>query len=297
MTITKYIYISALRLDSFLDYKYRVSYSELETTNSPEEIRHPVVREVLRHYGIQDGLDINVISDLPPRNGLGSSSSFTVGLINLLASLQNRRLTKLDLAREATFTERHLLHERVGVQDQFHAAFGGINRFDFEDGRVRISPVQMTGECLAYLTQSLVLLYTGASRYASQVVAEQIAATAEQRLDRELDHLLALTDNAVSLLECTDPEAMMRDFGRMLHEGWMTKKRLSSNVSSQRIDALYSAALAAGALGGKLCGAGGGGFLLLVVPPNDQARLASTLSPARMINIDLDTQGSTIIYG
>jgi D-glycero-alpha-D-manno-heptose-7-phosphate kinase len=297
MAISKYVYISALRLDSFLEYKYRLSYSKLETADVPDAITHPVVREVLRHYAVGDGLDINVIADLPARSGLGSSSSFTVGLVHLIATLQQRRMTKLDLAREAVYVERDLLCENVGVQDQFHAAFGGINRFDFSDGRVRISPIQIRDECLRYLTDSLVLVYTGIRRLASETLEEQITATAEQKLDDELEHLLQLTDDTVSVLECDDPRRMVGDLGRMLHEGWMTKRQLSSRVSTPEIDSLYAAALEGGAQGGKLCGAGSGGFLLLAVLPENRPRLTDTLGRDRLVSIGVDTQGSTILYG
>jgi D-glycero-alpha-D-manno-heptose-7-phosphate kinase len=216
--------------------------------------------------------------------------------VNLLATLQHRQLTRLELAQEAVFVERELLHERVGVQDQFHAAFGGINRFDFIDGRVRISPIQMRTECLAYLTSSLLLVYTGMTRNASDTLDEQIAATAEQKLDRELEHLLTLTEHMVSVLECDDPRQMLCDFGQMLHEAWMTKRQLSSRVSSPEIDGLYAAALEGGALGGKLCGAGRGGFLLLAVLPENRQRLADAIGRERLVSIGVDTHGSTILY-
>jgi D-glycero-alpha-D-manno-heptose-7-phosphate kinase len=161
MAIDKYLYIAALRLSSILDYRYRVSYSRIETRADADAIEHPVVRSVIRHFGVTDPLDLSIMADLPARSGLGSSSSFTVGLVNLICALQRRQITKLDLARTAQFVERELLAENVGVQDQYHASFGGLNRFDFEGNRARISPVQMTGPCLAALTGSLLLVYTG----------------------------------------------------------------------------------------------------------------------------------------
>ncbi|MDE3074327.1 MAG: GHMP kinase [Chloroflexota bacterium] len=297
MAINRYVYISALRLDSFLEYKYRVSYSRLEMVQSAEEVVHPVVREVLRHYRVQEALDINVMADLPARSGLGSSSAFTVGFINLVASLQGRSLTKLDLAREAIHVEQELLRERVGVQDQFHASFGGLNRFDFEDGRVRISPVQISGDCLAYLSASLLLLYTGLTRYASETLDEQMALTQGKKLDAELQHLLELTDQAMEVLEGSDPERMLNDLGRMMHEGWLTKRRLSSRVSSSEIDQLYEAAMANGALGGKLCGAGGGGFLLMVVPSERQQGVLAALPSTQVVRLGIDPHGSTILHG
>lgn len=297
MAIDKYVYISVLRLVNFVDYKYRVSYSRLDVGHDLDDIGHPVVKQVLRHYGIEDALDISVAADLPARSGLGSSSSFTVGFVNLIHALTGAAITKLELSRQATLVERELLGERVGVQDQLHATFGGINRFDFRQGRTQITPIQMNSACLKALTDSLVLVYTGISRFASETLSAQMEATKEGRVDRELGHLLALTDRCVEVLEGGDPERMIEEFGRMMHEGWMTKKRLSTRVSNPAIDKFYEGALASGALGGKLCGAGSGGFLLMVVRPEERARFAERLNSGKVIPVGLDTQGSTILRG
>lgn len=297
MAINRYIYISALRLSDIIDYKYRVSYSRLERANEVSEIEHPVVRAVLAHYGIHESLDISILSDLPASSGLGSSSAFTVGLINLVAALRNKSMTRLDLSREAIHVEQALLKENVGIQDQLHAAFGGLNRFDFQDGRIRISPVQMSSVCLDRLLDSLILVYTGKTRFASQILTEQIQATREQKIDRELSHLLQLVTQAVDTLEGDDPDAMLKDFGAMMHEGWQTKRRLSSGVSSPEIDALYDAALSAGALGGKLCGAGGGGFLLMVVPPHARNGFIEAFRNYSLVPIGMDRHGSVILNG
>jgi galactokinase len=184
------------KLADIIDYKYRVSYSRLERTKSHTEIEHPVVRMVIEHYGLDAALDISIQSDLPASSGLGSSSAFTVGLVNLAATLKSKSMTRLDLARAAIHIEQGLLKENVGVQDQLHAAFGGMNRFDFVDGRIRITPVQMSAACLDRLLASLLLVYTGRTRFASEVVADQVAATREKKIDRELTHLLELVSQA-----------------------------------------------------------------------------------------------------
>lgn len=295
MAIDRYVHISAVPLSDIIDYKYRLSYSRLETVSAVEDVEHPVVRAVLKHYGIECPLDISIQSSLPASSGLGSSSAFTVGLVNLIAALQNRSMTRLDLGQAAIFVEQELLKENVGVQDQLHAAFGGLNRFDFVDGRTRITPVQMTSVCLDHLLKSLVLVYTRKTRFASQVVAEQIAATKEQKIDRELSHLLALVSQSIDVLEGDDPERMLGEFGAMMHDGWMTKRGLSSGVSSPEIDALYDAALEAGAIGGKLCGAGGGGFLLMVVPPHVRSNFEASLAGQCLIPVGMDRHGSVIL--
>lgn len=297
MAIDRYIYISTLKMSDIIDYRYRVTYSKLERTCAHSEIEHPVVRAVLGHYGIDDALDISIQSDLPASSGLGSSSAFTVGLVNLVGTLKKKSMTRLDLGRAAIHVEQELLKENVGVQDQLHAAFGGMNRFDFIDGRIQITPIQMLAECQDYLLSSLVLVYTGKTRSASQVVAEQVAATREQKVDKELDHLVALVSQAVDLLEGDDPDAMLKEFGSMMHEGWQTKRNLSKGVSTPEIDALYDGALAAGALGGKLCGAGGGGFLMMVVPPHAREKFNWAMSAHSLIPVGMDRQGSVILTG
>lgn len=297
MAINKYIYISVLKLTNIIDYRYRLSYSIVERALEAGEIVHPVVRCVLQHFTIDEALDINVMAELPASSGLGSSSAFTVGFLNVVAALRGQSMTRLDLGRQAIRVERELLNERVGVQDQLHAAFGGINRFDFIDGRIRITPVQMVTTCRDHLMQSLVLVYTGVTRHASEILERQIQATKENQIDRELSHLLALTAQAVDVLEGPDPERMLTDFGRMMGEGWQTKRKLSQKVSSPEIDALYENALAAGALGGKLCGAGGGGFLLVVVPPHKMSAFKDCMRSQRLIPINMDHHGSTILTG
>lgn len=297
MAIDKYIYTSVLKLGAFLEYKYRVSYSRLERVDAIAEIRHPVVRSVLDLHRIEDALDIGIMSDLPASTGLGSSSAFTVGFLNLVSALKGERLTKMDLAHKAIHIERNVLQERVGVQDQLHTSFGGINRFDFANGDFSMTPIQMTADCQSALMDSLFLVYTEVARHASETLEEQITATKESRVDNELAHLYSLTTQAVSTLKTKDPDALLGDFGRLMHEGWMTKRKLSRRISTPLIDGLYDTAREAGALGGKLCGAGAGGFLLMVVPPVARSRFLERIKPAAVVPIGLDTQGSVILHG
>ncbi len=295
MAINKYIYISALPLASFIQYKYRVSYRIVETVMSIEDIQHPVVRAVLSSNGIKTALDINIISDLPASSGLGSSSAFTVGLVNLIKALDGNGLTRLDLGLEAIRIEREVLGERVGIQDQLHASFGGLNKFDFVDDRIHITPVRMRQEVQHRLMSSLYLIYTGMQRYASEVLKEQIDATKEKKVDTDLQSLHSLTDQALKVLEGADPEKVVRDFGVMMHEGWQLKRRLSSKITNSAIDGLYEKSLAAGALGGKLCGAGNGGFLLVVVPPERIGAFRDRMADNYIIKVELDKLGSTIL--
>jgi len=296
MAIDKYIYISAVPLTSILDYRYRIAYSRLERVNALEEIEHPVVRTVLQMYDCRSPLDISIVSDVPANTGLGSSSTFTVGMLRLASELSGRCMTKSDLARKAVHVERTLLNEVVGVQDQHHAAFGGINRFDFTMGRMQISPVQIEAATLQHLTSSMLLVYTGIRRHASATLDEQIAKTKAAATDRELDTLLALVDEAVHILETCPADLIVARFGALLHEGWQIKKRLSAKVSSGTIDELYERALANGALGGKLNGAGAGGFLLVLVPPERQAGFIAAMAPYVCLPVNVDVTGPRLIH-
>jgi D-glycero-alpha-D-manno-heptose-7-phosphate kinase len=294
--IDKFIHIAALRLTAFQDYNYRVAYSKLELVGSLDEIEHPVVREALRYYGIADRLDISVMSDLPASgSGLGSSSAFTVGFANIILTMLQRKATKIDLARAATFIERDLLRENVGVQDQLHTAHGGVNRFDFEKGRVRITPVQLSGDVLDLLGSHMVLIHTGIGRRATTTVAEQLEATKSHKIDDDLSHLYNLVSECVEALERPGNDLLHR-IGDMLSESWKVKRGLSGSVSNQRIDELFEVIIANGAYGAKLCGAGGGGFFFALVPPERQASLIDAVAPRAVIPIDIDVHGTTLVY-
>lgn len=294
--IDKYIHISALQLTAFQPYNYRVAYSKIETVDAIDEIEHPVVREVMKHCGVNERLDISVMSDLPASgSGLGSSSAFTVGFLRLMMAMADRRPTKIELARTAIMVERELLEENVGVQDQLHATFGGINRFDFNGADLRISPVQVSSSVLETLGQHLVLVHTGVARRATVAVAEQVAATKTASIDVELGDLYRLVGDCVKLLEGRS-DRLLPELGEMLNESWRIKRSLTSKVSTADIDAIFQAICGAGAYGAKLCGAGGGGFFMALVPPERQAALAAAVAPLAVIPIDLDVDGSCVIY-
>ena len=296
MAIDKYIYIAALRLSGIQTYNFRLAYSRIELVDRIEDIQHRAVRAALQHYPVPFSLDISTMADMPASSGLGSSSTFSVGLLNLLAYMRKDRVTKLDLALRANHLEYELLGENVGVQDPLHASFGGVNRFDFDGKQYRVTPMFMRSESLDALIESLVLVHTGVTRHASSVVEEQVQKTKAGELDRQLGRMLDMVDEATDILFAGNPAVMLSELGRMLHDSWMLKRSLSSGISSSGIDELYELAMSCGALGGKLCGAGGGGFLLMVVPPEQRGAFIEKIAPARAMSIGLDTQGSTIIY-
>lgn len=295
-TIDKYIHIAALKLTAGQPYNVRLAYSTLELAEAVEDIQHPVVREVLRHYDFRDRLDISIMSDLPATgSGLGSSSAFTVGFLKLLSSMRRAPTTKIDLARNAIMVERELLRENVGVQDQLHATFGGVNRFDFQGPSYRISPVQMNGALLQALGDHMVLVHTGVARRATQAVQKQIERTKTKAIDRELSDLYAMVGECAELLESGRAD-VLGELGRRLSESWRIKRGLTTSVSSDEIDAIFEVIEANGALGAKLCGAGGGGYFLALVPPERRQALADAVAPLSVIPIRIDLEGSCLVY-
>ena len=296
MAIDKYIYIAALPLTGHQAYNYRLSYSAIEAVSSVSEIKHPVVREILRLFEINERLDISIMSDLPATgSGLGSSSAFTVGFLNLAYALTGRAYAKIDLAKRAIRVEREILRENVGVQDQLHATFGGMNRFDFKGKEFSITPMQVPGKTMHLLAHSLVLVHTGVGRRATAIVEEQVQATKSLKLDNDLETLRQLVDECAGLLQ-GGSERMLPTLGKMLSESWLIKRMLTKSVSSSLIDDLYQAIMRSGAHGAKLCGAGGGGYFLVVVDHDAIPALREAVEPHIVMPIGIDTEGSTMIY-
>jgi D-glycero-alpha-D-manno-heptose-7-phosphate kinase len=293
-TIDKYVYISALRLTTFVDYRFRLSYHKLETGNTIADLGHPVVQAVLTREAIEAPLDISVQADLPANSGLGTSSAFTVGFVNLISSIKGTTRTKLELAELAIDIEQKVLKERVGIQDQLHTALGGLNHFRFEGDKFDIHPVHVRGEDLDRLTDWMVLVYTGIKRHASGILDQQIANTASQKVDAELGDMVELVAEGHRVFETMRDDALPTELARLLREGWRLKKRLSPQISSPDIDELYERCRAMGAIAGKLCGAGGGGFLLILVPPHRRAALCAALGPERCISFRIEHAGSVV---
>jgi D-glycero-alpha-D-manno-heptose-7-phosphate kinase len=294
-SIDKYIYIIALPMADFAEQRYRITYRIVEGVDRVEDIKHNVIRATLLEMGYDKPLNIAIISDLPGNSGLGSSSSFTVGFIALMEYLEGRSITKFDLFKRAVHTERDLLKENVGIQDQIHAAFGGLNLYQFHKDELTIRPAQMATECRNALDRSLCLVYTGIQRHASATVQEQLKNTEEKKIQKDLTHLVKLCHDGLALLEGRNPDAMLREFGELVSEGWETKRRLSTSVTLPQIDATYDQAMRLGAYGGKLCGAGGGGFLLFMAPDHVQLKMIETFGQKSFVKICLEDHGAGII--
>jgi D-glycero-alpha-D-manno-heptose-7-phosphate kinase len=291
-SIDKYCYITCRYLPPFFEHKYRIVYSRIENVQHIAEIQHPAVKAVLGTYHCTDGLEIHHDGDLPARSGLGSSSSFTVGLINAVMALRGQYISKEDLAGQAIHIEQKVIRENVGSQDQISAAFGGLNRIEFRrDGSFDVAPIILPIERLAVLQRHLMLCFTGLSRIASEV-AQSTIDNMDQR-EAELRHMGALVDQAISVLQ--SKTAPIEEFGQLLHESWMQKRKLSDRVSTGQIDALYDTARNAGAIGGKLLGAGGGGFFLLFVKPEHQQRVREKLSRLVHAPFRFENAGSRVV--
>jgi D-glycero-alpha-D-manno-heptose-7-phosphate kinase len=291
-TIDKYCYISVRVLPPFFAHRYRLVYSVVENVKEISEIQHPAARAVLQWNGKHDGLEIHHDGDLPARSGLGSSSAFTVGLINAIKALQGRLVSKDELARDAIHIEQCVLREPVGSQDQISAAFGGFNRIAFRpDGSFNLDPIVLPAERHDELQRHLMLFFSGISRYSSEIAQSKIDNIAARAC--ELNAMYEMVDQAIAILRDTD--APLSEFGKLLHEAWSLKKRLSDRVSTDFIDDVYVTACRAGAIGGKVLGAGGGGFVLFFVPPERQAAVREALRELIYVPFKLESAGSRIV--
>ena len=292
-TINKYCYITCRYLPPFHDFKFLVRYYLREEAQSVQEIKHPSVRECLRDMQIERGVDIVHHADLPARSGLGSSSTFTVGLLHALYALKHEMPSKRQLAIDAMRIEQERIGENVGSQDQTAAAFGGLNRIDFGGAsEISVKPLILSPRRLDGLQQRMMLFFTGFARTANEVAAEQIARMASK--SAQMRRMLELVDEAEAIL--THREDRFDEFGRLLHEQWMIKRGVSSKITTSSIDQMYEAGLKAGATGGKLLGAGGGGFLMLFVAPERQAAVREALSRLLYVPCHFEQLGSQIIY-
>jgi D-glycero-alpha-D-manno-heptose-7-phosphate kinase len=290
--IDKYCYITCRYLPPFFEHKSRLVYSKIESVRSFEEFHHPAVREILRFLNLERGIEIHHDGDLPARSGMGSSSSFTVGLLNALYALKGVMPSKHQLLTESIHIEQNMIRETVGSQDQTLAAYGGFNHVDFlPNGTISVRPVVMSSEAMHHFNDHLMLFYTGIKRTAADVADSYVLNIEDKK--RQLRIMKDLVAEALSVL---GKGGDFREFGLLLHEAWQAKRSLSSRVSNGQVDEMYEAALHAGALGGKITGAGGGGFMLLFVPPQCQEKVRETLKCQLHVPFRIDNGGSQIIY-
>ena len=291
-TFDKYCYISIRHLPPFFEHKYRIVYSKIESITDIDEINHPSVREVLRYYQNKKGLEIHHDGDLPARSGLGSSSSFTVGMINALNALDGIYKSPLELAKNSIHIEQDLIKECVGSQDQISAAYGGFNEIEFfKDGSFSVEPIRIQPERKKILNDHLMLFFTGVSRFSSDVAENQLA-NMENCLP-QMHELNDITQEGSSIL--TNSNIPIENFGSLLEQSWKIKKTLSTMISSFKIDDMYQGAKNAGAIGGKILGAGGGGFVLFFVKPKDHDKVKKVLKSLTYVPFSFENTGSKVV--
>jgi D-glycero-alpha-D-manno-heptose-7-phosphate kinase len=280
-SIDKYTTISVTPLTKFFDHRIRVSYSKMELCSSLDEIQHPSVRECMRFIHIDGGVEMSVVNDLPARTGLGSSSSFTVGLLHALHAFKGE------------LVEREMIKERVGLQDQYTCALGGLVSLEFhETNKVNIRPVIIHQDRLQALEERLMLFYTGLQRTAHDILEKQMARTQKGEIASQLNHMQSLVKDGEKILSNGRD---LREFGELLEESWKCKRQLSDSISNALIDDAYDRAKGAGAVGGKLLGAGGGGFLLVYVEPYNQPAVREALAGMLEVKFNFENQGSRLI--
>lgn len=289
-TIDKYCYLTCRYLPPFFEHRTRVVYSKIESCKSNEDISHPSVRETLRYLNVNRGLEIHHDGDLPARSGMGSSSAFTVGFLHALYALQGRMPSKKQLAMESIHIEQELVKETVGSQDQVMSAYGGLRNILFLPSKeISVRTLTLSQQRMEDLSDHLMLFYTGIKRTASDIAASYQFHSKV----RQLRIMTDLVDEATAIL---DSGQDLKGFGELLHEAWQLKRSLSDQVSNSEIDELYSQAQSAGAIGGKLTGAGGGGFLLLFVPPERQESVKEQFSNLIHVPFQFESTGSRIIF-
>lgn len=291
-TIDKYCYLTCRYLPPFFDHRIRLVYSKIENCQSIDGIAHPAVRETLRYLNIDRGVEIHHDGDLPARSGMGSSSSFTVGLLHALYALKGYMPSKHQLAVESIYIEQEHLKETVGSQDQVSAAYGGFNHINFlPNGEISVRPITVSIERLKELNSHLMLFYTGIIRTASNIAESYVNDIDDRR--RQLRIMKDLVEEGISILSNSED---IKSFGELMHEAWLSKRSLSSKVSNASVDEIYDQAISAGAKGGKLTGAGGGGFMLLFAPPSVQERIKQKLNKLIYVPFKLEFSGSQIIF-
>ena len=291
-TFDKYCYVTVRHLPRFFDYKTHLTYSKMEYVNSYDEIKHPLIREGMRMLNMHE-LRLTYESDLPARSGLGTSSSFAVGMLNAFYALKGKYADKKKLADEAIYLERVLCNEAGGWQDQIAASFGGFNRINFNANNYEVIPVIISPDRKKELNNNLLMFFTGFTRFSSDIQkANNVNETEEKRI--RLKKMYELVNEAEAIL--TDKNRDLDDFGKLLDNTWKLKKGTGSSISTNSIDELYEKGIKAGALGGKLLGAGGGGFLLFYVQPEIKENVKKAMNDLMYIPFKFEDSGTQVIH-
>lgn len=291
-TFDKYCYVNVRHLPRFFDYSNEISYSKTERVNSVDEIKHPAVRNAMKMLDMHE-LRLTYEADLPARSGLGTSSSFAVGMLNAFHSLKGKFADKRKLADEAIYLERVLCDEKGGWQDQIAASFGGLNRINFSKDGYEVVPIIISPERKKRLNDNLMMFFTGFTRFSSEIQKSNSITDSTEKLNR-LHEMRRLVDDAEAVLQ--DDHSDLDEFGRLLDYTWQLKRQTGGNVSTGSIDRLYESGKNAGALGGKLLGAGGGGFLIFYVQPEKQEAVKEAMKDLLYIPFEFEDSGTKVIY-
>lgn len=290
-TFDKYCYVIVRHMPPFHPYISELVHNRFERVNNIEDIEHPLIRECMRLHDIHE-IRLTYEGDLPARTGLGTSSTFAVGMLNAFCALKGKMMSHRQLAEEAIYVERDILQEHGGWQDQIAAAYGGLNRIDFKDNNFTIHPIIISPERKKELDDSLLLFYTGVQRFSSEIQADTFAKPVDKT--KQLLDMLSLVDEAEKVL--TDKDTSINEFGKLLDTTWKLKRGTGSKVSNGSIDELYEIAIKAGALGGKLLGAGGGGFLLFYCEKEKQKNLKKALEKLMIVPFNFENDGTQVLY-
>ena len=290
-TFDKYCYVNVRHLPPFFEYSTELSYSKIERVKNIDEINHPSIRECMRYLDMRD-IRLTYEADLPAKSGLGTSSSFAVGMLNAFYSLKGKYKSKRELADDAIYLERELCNEAGGVQDQIAVAFGGFNRIDFSADGYQVTPVVMSNERKGILNDNLMMFFTGFSRFSSDIQTSTQAVLKDKTA--QLLEMYSLVDTAQGIL--TDKNSDLNDFGRLLDHTWKLKRGITTRISTNSLDEIYEKAMSAGALGGKLLGAGGGGFFVFYVEPEKRKSVMQALDKLLYIPFRFEDSGTRVIY-
>lgn len=290
-TFDKYCYVNVRHMPPFHPYISELVHNRFERVNDIESIEHPLIRECMRLHDIHE-IRLTYEGDLPARSGLGTSSTFAVGMLNAFCALKGKMMSKRQLSQEAIHVERDILKEHGGWQDQVAAAYGGLNRINFMDGDFSVQPIVISSERKKELNRNLMLFYTGIQRFSSEIQADTFGKPIDKT--PQLKDMLALVDEAEGVL--CNKNTSLSEFGKLLDTTWKLKRGTGVKVSNGSIDELYSKAIKAGALGGKLLGAGGGGFLLLYCEKDKQENLKNKLDQLMFVPFNFESEGSRILY-
>lgn len=291
-TFDKYCYVNVRHLPRFFDYTNEISYSKTERVKTVDEIQHPAVRNAMKMLDMHE-LRLTYEADLPARSGLGTSSSFAVGMLNAFYSLKGKFADKRKLADEAIYLERVLCNESGGWQDQIAASFGGLNRINFSKDGYEVVPIIISPERKKQLNHNLLMFFTGFTRFSSDIQKTNSITSSAEKINR-LHEMYKLVDQAEAVLQ--DSHSDLDDFGRLLDYTWQLKKNTGEKISTSSIDKLYEEGVKAGALGGKLLGAGGGGFLIFYVQPEKQEAVKKAMKDLLYIPFEFENSGTKVIY-